>query len=58
MGMFGGAALWLVPDPTLLTKIGGGALLGLSADSAATGLGQIWSGQATQKRSQHRTFLR
>ena len=44
--MIGGAVLFAVPAPP--TKVGGGALIGHGADMVATGLKQLWSGQATE----------
>lgn len=43
--LVGAAALWLTPEPTTLTKIGGAALGAHGADVATTGVRQIISGQ-------------
>ncbi|WMS43470.1 RNase A-like domain-containing protein [Acuticoccus sp. MNP-M23] len=43
--MIGGAALFLIPEPTTVTKIGGGALALHGADTAQTGIYQIVTGK-------------
>jgi hypothetical protein len=43
--LVGAAGLLLVPEPTMVTKIGGGALLVHGADTTSTGLVQIVSGR-------------
>jgi hypothetical protein len=52
IGVIGGAVemvasvpLLLAPEPTLLTKVGGGALAYVGADTASTGLRQVWTGR-------------
>ena len=41
----GGAALLAVPEPTMVTKAGGGALVLHGADQCVTGGRQIWTGR-------------
>ncbi len=47
-GMAAGAALVLTPEPTMLTKVGGVAAVGVSADFVSAGARQMWSGQSAQ----------
>jgi hypothetical protein len=42
--LVGAAALIAAPDPTLVTKVAGGALVVHGSDTLATGLRQVWSG--------------
>ena len=44
--LVGAAALLLAPEPTMTTKVAGGALALHGSDTAATGLRQLWSGQS------------
>ena len=44
----GGGALLLVPEPTMLTKAGGGALVAHGADQCVTGGRQVWTGRAAR----------
>ena len=44
--VFGGLLL-VIPEPTMLSKVGAVALLGHGADVLAAGLRQIWSGEST-----------
>ena len=46
--MLVGGVLWVIPDPTLTTKVGGGALIGHGADMASAGLKQLLTGKTTQ----------
>lgn len=41
-----GSALLLTPEPTMLTKVGGGALFLHGTDQCATGARQVWTGRA------------
>jgi hypothetical protein len=43
--MAGGTALLLTPEPTMITKVGGGALAAHGADTFTTGATQIWTGR-------------
>jgi hypothetical protein len=43
--LIGSAALFLAPDPTLLTKAGGGVLAVHGTDTTTAGLRQVWTGQ-------------
>ncbi|QND52569.1 hypothetical protein HB779_12145 [Phyllobacterium sp. 628] len=41
----GAAALFAAPEPTMVTKVGGGLLLAYAADQGSTGLRQVWTGR-------------
>lgn len=43
--LVGAAALLLTPEPTMVTKVGGGVLGAHGADTISTGLRQLWSGR-------------
>jgi hypothetical protein len=43
--MVGAGALWLAPEPTMLTKAGGTVLGAHGADTISTGFWQLWTGQ-------------
>ncbi|MDO5528041.1 MAG: RNase A-like domain-containing protein [Paracoccus sp. (in: a-proteobacteria)] len=46
-----GGALLLTPEPTMLSKLGGGALVVHGADQCQTGARQIWTGRDTRSLS-------
>jgi len=50
--LVGAAALLAVPEPTMATKVGGGALALHGSDTAGTGLRQIWTGTDAQTLTQ------
>ena len=43
--MVGAGALWLAPDPTMLTKVGGTVLGAHGSDTVSTGFWQLWTGR-------------
>jgi hypothetical protein len=43
--MVGAGALWLAPEPTMLTKAGGTVLGAHGADTISSGFWQLWTGQ-------------
>lgn len=43
--LVGSAALLLTPEPTMVTKVAGGALAVHGSDTVSTGLRQIWTGR-------------
>ncbi len=43
-----GGALVLAPDPTMLTKVGGGVLVAHGVDSGQAALRQVWTGENTK----------
>lgn len=44
--MVGAGALWLAPEPTMLTKAGGTVLGAHGADTVSTGFWQLWTGRS------------
>ncbi|GGH07018.1 RNase A-like domain-containing protein [Silvibacterium dinghuense] len=44
----GGGAMFLVPEPTMLTKVGGGVLIAHGADSGQAAVRQLWTGEETE----------
>ncbi len=42
--MVGAGALWLAPEPTLLTKVGGTVLGAHGSDTVSSGFWQLWTG--------------
>jgi hypothetical protein len=47
-----GAGLLLTPEPTMLTKAGGGVLVGHGSDTTIAGGRQLWSGEPTKDLTQ------
>jgi hypothetical protein len=43
--LIGSAALLLAPEPTMVTKVAGGALAVHGSDTVATGMRQVWTGR-------------
>ncbi len=50
--LVGGAALFLTPEPTMVTKVGGGALFLHGADSGQAAARQLWTGLPTEDLTQ------
>jgi Bacterial CdiA-CT RNAse A domain len=50
--LLAGAGLLLTPEPTMLTKAGGGVLVGHGSDTTIAGARQIWSGEPTKDLTQ------
>lgn len=50
-----GSALLLTPEPTMLTKVGGGALFLHGTDQCATGARQVWTGRAERSLTEQGT---
>lgn len=46
--LIGGVGMFLVPEPTMLTKVGGGVLVAHGADSGQAAVRQIWTGETTK----------
>jgi hypothetical protein len=50
--LVGGALLFVTPEPTMLTKVGGGALVLHGADSGQAAARQMWTGLPTEDLTQ------
>ena len=50
--LVGGGALLLTPEPTMLTKVGGGVLVAHGLDSGQASARQLWSGEPTEDLTQ------
>ncbi len=46
--LVGGGAAMLVPEPTMLSKVGGVILIGHGTDTFTSGIGTLWSGEVSE----------